>query len=228
MNTATTPGSPASGPIAPSGALPRSPALGVESYAAGLYTAWAAIAVTADAVAAAPLAPGAGLILGVGGALTTALFFGLTRLPAADQPARGTLVAAQTLMGMVWATLYAWFVGPVLAGSLLAVGMYLSAIALALAAVNVPVLRRLMLAALLASAVGPVLQLAVLIASGGLLDAARCREWLCPQPRARRAARGRVCAGTAPGRRAGAPAKSGMLNSRPVSSASSVMPSATI
>lgn len=172
MNTATAHGLPASGPIGPSGALPRSAALGVEWYAAVLYAAWAVIAVLADAVVAVPLAPGAGLILGVGSALTAALFCGLTRLPAAEQPARGTLVAAQALMGMAWATLYAWFAGPALAGSLLAVGMYLSAIALTLLAVTVPVLGRLMLVALLASAVVPVFQLSPLIGAVGSLDAA--------------------------------------------------------
>jgi GGDEF domain-containing protein len=143
--------------------------LGLELSAAALYAAWAAIAMLADAVAAAPLAAGSGLALVVGCALTAALFFGLSRLPAADRPARDTLVTAQSMAGLAWATLYTWSTGPEMAGPLLAVGMYLSAIALALVAVNVRTLGRLMLAALLASAVGSMLQL---MGSGTLSDAA--------------------------------------------------------
>ncbi|TFG87417.1 MAG: GGDEF domain-containing protein [Chromatiales bacterium] len=172
MNTATVPGLPASGPIAPSRRLLRSATLSVELSAAALYAAWAAIALLADAVAAAPLAAGSGLVLVLGCALTAALFYGLNRLPAAEQPARETLVAAQSMMGLLWATLYTWFTGPAMAGSLLAVGMYLSAIALALFAVTVPMLGRLMLAALLASAAIPVLQLTTLVGTGSLPDAA--------------------------------------------------------
>jgi GGDEF domain-containing protein len=122
-----------------------------------------------------PAAAGFGLA-----ALTTALFFGLSRRAAAERPDRETLVAAQSLMGLVWATLYTWFTGPVLAGALLAVGMYLSAIALALAAVTVPMLGRLMLAALLASVVSAVLQLTALVGSGALPDAAAALGTLVP------------------------------------------------
>ncbi len=180
MNTATVPGLSANGTIAPAGRLPRSATLRVELSAAALYAAWGAIAVLADAVAAAPLAAGSGLVLALGCALTTALFYGLNRLPRAARPACETLVAAQSMMGLAWAALYTWFTGPAITGSLLAVGMYLSAIALALVAVSVPMLGRLMLVALLASAVSPVLMLAALVGTGVSPDAAATLAALVP------------------------------------------------
>ena len=97
------------------------------------------------------LPPGAGLVLGIGSALTLALFLGLARLPRTEQPGDGTLVAAQSLMGIVWATLYTWFAGASAGGAVLGVGMYLSAIALALPGTSLPVLGRLMVAAGLAA-----------------------------------------------------------------------------
>lgn len=172
MNTATATGLPAGGSITPAARLRRSAVPGLELSAAALYAAWAAIAMLADAVAAAPLATDSGLVLVSGCALTTLLFYGLNRLRAVERPARESMVAAQSIMGMVWATLYTWFTAPALAGPLLAVGMYLSAIALALFAVNVRLLGRLMLVALLASAVNPVLRLGALLGAGALPDTA--------------------------------------------------------
>jgi len=152
----------------------------VEWPALTLYAAWAAIALLADAAAAVPLPAGGGLVLGLGCAVTMALFFGLRRLPAAEQPPREILAAIQSLMGMAWTTLYAWFVAPVMLGSLLAVGMYLSAIALALAVVSAPMLGRLTLAAFVASVLSPVLQLAALVDVGPLPDPATVLGTLLP------------------------------------------------
>lgn len=144
---------------------PSVPILPAARPAAALYAVWAAIASLADAVGAVPLPDGAGLILGLGGALTLGLFFGLGRLPVAEQPAAPTLVAAQSLMGIVWSTLYAWYAGASAGGAVLSVGMYLSAIALALPATSLPVLGRLMIAAALASVMTTVLH-----HGAGLLD----------------------------------------------------------
>jgi len=143
----------------------------VELSAAALYAAWAAVALLADAADAAPLVPGSGLLLGLGCTLTVALFYSLNRLPAADQPGRRTLVTAQSIAGLAWATLYTWSTGPTMVGSLLAVGMYVSAIALALVAVNVRVLGGLMLGALLASAGSSVFGLVTVAGSGDVPDA---------------------------------------------------------
>lgn len=172
MITASAPGQPASVPVASPQALPRSAALRVELSAAAMYTAWVAIAALADALGVAPLAPGGNLVLVPGCVLTAALFYGLSRRPPMERPDRETMVTTQSLMAMVWATLYTWFTVPAVAGSLLAVGMYLSAIALALFAVHVPVLAQLMLAALVASTVSPVLLLAESFGSGARPEAA--------------------------------------------------------
>ena len=117
-----------------------------------------------------PSLPGAGLVLTTGCALTLALFAGLARLPEADQPAVATLVAAQSLMGIVWTTLYAWYAVASTGGPVLCVGMYLSAIAIALPAASLPVLGRLMLAAGLASAAAPLLYQGALLESGAGLN----------------------------------------------------------
>jgi GGDEF domain-containing protein len=172
MNTTSAAGLPAGNPHASSGALTRPAAPRPELYAAGLYTVWAVIVALADAVAAAPLTAGGGLVIGLGCALTTTLFIGLTLLPEPEQPERITVVTAQSLMAMVWITIYGWFVGPSTTGSLLAVGMYLSAVAVALPSVSIPLLGRLMLAALVASAAGPLLQLAGVGASPGVVAGA--------------------------------------------------------
>lgn len=137
-----------------------------------MYIAWVAIAALADALGVAPLAPGGNLVLVPGCALTASLFYGLSRWPPVERPDRETMVTAQSLMAMVWATVYAWFTVPAVSGSLLAVGMYLSAIALALFAVHVPVLAQLMLAAVAASTVSPVLLLAESLGSGTRPEAA--------------------------------------------------------
>ncbi|MEQ1801554.1 MAG: GGDEF domain-containing protein [Gammaproteobacteria bacterium] len=149
-------------PAAPAVAR-RSPD-GLETRAAALYGAWGVIAALAHAVGAVPLPAGAGLILGAGGVLTLGLFMGLARLPVTDQPADSTLAGAQALMGITWATLYTWFAGESASaqgdagGAVLGVGMYLSAIALALPAASPAVLARLMVLAGVASIVAPVLQ----------------------------------------------------------------------
>ena len=123
-----------------------------EFCAAALYGLWAALAGLADRLGAAPLLPGGGLILILGAALTTSLFFGLARLPTADQPPRPSLIATQALMGIVWATLYTYFAGTPTSGAglLMSTGMYLSAVALALPSANLALLGRLMVAAVLA------------------------------------------------------------------------------
>ena len=128
-----------------------------------LYAVWAAIAWLADAGGAVPLPAGAGLVLGLGSALTLGLFAGLGRLPAADQPAGPLLLAAQALMGIVWSTLYAWYAAASAGGAVLSVGMYLSAIALALPAAGLPVVGRLMVVAVLASVLAPVLHTGALV-----------------------------------------------------------------
>jgi len=143
----------------------------VELSAAALYAAWAAIALLADAVDAAPLVPGSGLLLGLGCILTVALFYGLNRLPAAEQPGRRTLITAQSIAGLAWATLYTWSTGRTMLGPLLAVGMYVSAIAVALVAVNVRVLGRLILGTLFASALSTILGLVTVTGSGDVPDA---------------------------------------------------------
>jgi len=143
----------------------------VDQRAAALYAVWASIASLAHSAGAVPLPGGAGLVLSVGGALTLALFIGLGRLPEAEQPGGATLVTAQSLMGIVWSTLYAWYAVASAGGAVLSVGMYLSAIALAMPAASLPALGRLMLAAALASASTPLLHQAVLVESGAGINA---------------------------------------------------------
>ena len=138
----------------------------LEQRAAALYAVWAAIAALAHVVGAVPLPAGAGLILGLGCTLTLGLFLGLGRLPVAEQPAGTTLVAAQSLLGIVWATQYAWYSVASAGGALLSVGMYVSAIALAMPAASLPVLGRLIFVAALASVSTPLLHQTVLVDSG--------------------------------------------------------------
>jgi GGDEF domain-containing protein len=140
--------------------------------AAVVYGAWALIAAIAHGTGAVPLPGGGALVLGVGTALTLALFLGLAGLPRVDQPDDAVLVLAQSLMGIVWTTLYAWFAGGAPLGGVLAVGMYLSAIGLALPGAEVPTLGRLMLAAGGASVLTPLLRQATLPADPGALLAA--------------------------------------------------------
>ncbi|MEO7386605.1 MAG: GGDEF domain-containing protein [Gammaproteobacteria bacterium] len=138
--------------------------------AIGLYAAWALVGALAHSAGAVPLAPGAGLILLPGLALTAALFATLARLPTAEQPEDTTLVVAQSLMGIVWATLYTCLASSSPGGAVLGVGMYLSAVGLALPGVGLLSLRRVMLAAGLASLVTPLLQAA--LAAGKMPGAA--------------------------------------------------------
>jgi len=152
-----------SGTLAPP-AAPVPDGLGRRS--AALYGAWALIAGLAHGAGAVPLPAGAGLVLGVGAALTLGLFLALARLPAAEQPGGGTLDAAHSLMGIVWATLYTWFAAGAAGGAVLGVGMYLSAVALALPGVRLPVLGRLMVAAGVAGFATPLLAAAGLAAGG--------------------------------------------------------------
>jgi GGDEF domain-containing protein len=128
-----------------------------------LYAVWAVMAWLADAVGAVPLPAGAGLVLGLGSALTLGLFAGVGRLPEADQPAGPMVQEAQALMGIVWSTLYAWYAATSAGGAVLSVGMYLSAIALALPAARLPVVGRLMVGAVLASILVPVLHTGALV-----------------------------------------------------------------
>jgi len=151
-----------------------------DQRAALLYAIWASIAALAHAAGAVPLAGGAGLVLGLGSALTLALFLGLERLPAAEQPAGSTLILAQALMGVVWSTLYAWFAAASSAGAVLSVGMYLSAIGLAVPAASLPALGGLMLSAALASTATPLLHAAVDFAAGAQSNAASLLQSLLP------------------------------------------------
>lgn len=152
---------------------------GVEYRAAALYAVWAVIAGLGHAAGAVPLPAGAGLIVGAGSALTLGLFIGLARLPATEQPGDNTLVAAQSLMGIVWATLYTWFAGHTAGGAVLGVGMYLSAVALALSGTSLAVLGRLMVVAGLGGVLIPVLQ-QVVFAGAGALSAGELLAALLP------------------------------------------------
>ena len=131
--------------------------LGVPAEIRGvvLYAIWAGFALLANALGIATLPAGAGLILIAGIGLTGALFVGLTRIPGDEQPTSSTIVAAQVLMGLIWATLYAYFVSGT---PLLAAGMYATAIAFALPDCELRLLRRLMLTAVLACAATPLLR----------------------------------------------------------------------
>ena len=141
----------------------------LEQRVAVLYGVWALIAGLAHGAGAVALPAGAGLILGIGSALTLGLFMGVARLPLTQQPGDATLVAAQSLMGIVWATLYTWFAGSSAGGAVLGVGMYLSAIALALPGTSLPVLGRLMVVAGIGSVLTPLLQQAG-VAGGGVVS----------------------------------------------------------
>ncbi|MBL8200982.1 MAG: GGDEF domain-containing protein [Chromatiales bacterium] len=137
----------------------KSVRVALEQRTAVLYTVWAVVAGLAHAAGAVPLPPGAGLVLVLGSVLTLGLFTFVPRRPTAGRPAGdSTLVAGQSLMGIAWATLYIWFAGPSAGAAVLGVGMYLSAIALALPGTSLPVLGRLMVAAGLASLATPLLQ----------------------------------------------------------------------
>ncbi len=131
-----------------------------------LYAGWAVLAALAESAGITALPPGAPFVLAVGVALTTGLFWRLTRLPAADQPSAAGSVAAQSLMALVWTTLYACFAGGL---PVLAIGMYACAVAAALPGTQLPLLRRLIAVALTAA-----LGTAVFTATGspaGLLGA---------------------------------------------------------
>jgi GGDEF domain-containing protein len=151
---------------------------GLGQRAAVLYGVWAVVAGLAHGAGAVALPPGAGLVLGSGSVLTLGLFMGLARLPLTEQPGDGTLVAAQSLMGIVWATLYTWFAGGSAGGAVLGVGMYLSAIALALPGTSLPVLGRLMAAAGIGSVLTPLLQQAGV--AGGVVSAVGLLTALLP------------------------------------------------
>ncbi len=133
---------------------------------AALYAIWAAIAGSAHATGVVPLVGGGGLIVGLGSLLTVALFLFVARLPAVDQPPASTLVTCQALMGTVWTTLYAWFAGASAGGAVLSVGMYLSAITLALPGASLSTLGRLSVTAAVASLVTSLLHLVLPVASG--------------------------------------------------------------
>lgn len=119
-----------------------------------LYGIWTALSLLADSLGIVPLPPGAGLVLATGVGLTVGLFLLLGRMPAEDQPAGATMAAAQALMGIIWATLYAYFAA---GAAVLAPGMYVTAIAVAIPAVDLQLLRRLMGSAIVAYAAAPLL-----------------------------------------------------------------------
>ena len=126
-----------------------------EIRAVALYALWAGLALLANTLGIATLPAGAGLILIAGIGLTGALFVGLTRIPGDEQPTASTIIAAQVLMGLIWATLYAYFASGT---PLLAAGMYATAIAFALPDCELPLLRRLMVTAVTACVATPLLR----------------------------------------------------------------------
>ncbi len=150
----------------PTTALPGSVREHADLRPAGLYAVWAAVAGGAHAMGVVPMVSGGGLILGLGSGLTVALFLGIARLPSADQPPASMLVTGQALMGIVWATLYAWFSGASAGGAVLSVGMYISAITLAMPGASLPALGRLMVTAAAASLVTTLLHQVLPVASG--------------------------------------------------------------
>jgi diguanylate cyclase (GGDEF)-like protein len=103
-----------------------------EFRAALLYALWAGLALGANALGIATLPAGAGLILIAGIALTSALFVGLARIPGDEQPTATTIIATQVLMGLIWATLYAYFASGT---PLMAAGMYATAVGFGLHAI---------------------------------------------------------------------------------------------
>jgi diguanylate cyclase (GGDEF)-like protein len=103
-----------------------------EFRAALLYALWAGLALGANALGIATLPGGAGLILIAGIALTSALFVGLARIPGDEQPTATTIIATQVLMGLIWATLYAYFASGT---PLMAAGMYVTAVGFGLHAI---------------------------------------------------------------------------------------------
>jgi len=139
------------------------------ALATGLYLLWAAVAAFASVLGAAPLSSLAGAILSIGIGLTISLFWLVDRLPTAEKPSDAALLGALSLMGIIWTTLYLWFVPASGAGSLLAVGMMACAVALAMMTVSSGVLLRLMVFAGGATAVCLLLKQLVL-AYGGDVD----------------------------------------------------------
>ena len=182
------PSLPASLAVVPAGTRPdrvagHAPGHGpgrIDRRAALLYAVWAGIAALAHGTGAVPLPSGAALILGLGSALTLGLFLGLGRLPQVEQPSAALLAATQSLMGIVWSTLFAWSAAGSPGGAVLSVGMYLSAIALAVPAASLPVLARLMCAAALASTAVPLFHQGVHLQTGGSITAATLLPSLLP------------------------------------------------
>ncbi len=115
---------------------------------ASLYAAWSLLAALAHGTGSTPLPAGAGLVLLVGVTLTTGLFLSLARLPPMEQPAGAAVVAAQSVMAIVWTTLYAWFAG---GAPVLVTGMYACAVAVTLPVADLPLFRRLIATALAAA-----------------------------------------------------------------------------
>ncbi len=146
--------------------VPSGPGSGrIDQRPALLYAAWAGIAALAQGAGTVPLPAGAALVLGLGCALTLGLFLGLARLPV-EQPSAALLATAQSLMGIVWSTLFAWYTAGSPAGAVLSVGMYLSASALAVPAASLPALGILTCGAALLSAAAPLLHQGLLLQSG--------------------------------------------------------------
>ncbi|MBM4221708.1 MAG: diguanylate cyclase, partial [Gammaproteobacteria bacterium] len=102
--------SPVESPAAASASADK-PAMRAEFRAALLYALWAGLALGANALGIATLPSGAG---------------GLARVPGDEQPTATIIIATQVLMGLIWATLYAYFAS---GAPLMAAGMYATAIA---------------------------------------------------------------------------------------------------
>ena len=166
--------------VVPSGTNPDRVPGRIDQRAALLYAVWAGLAALAHGAGTVPLPAGAALVLSLGCALTLGLFLGFRRLPAVAQPSGSLLVTAQSLMGIVWSTLFAWYTAGSPAGAVLSVGMYLSAIALAVPAASLPVLGRLMCWAALLSAATPLFHQGLLVQSGASLNAAALLPLLLP------------------------------------------------
>jgi diguanylate cyclase (GGDEF)-like protein len=134
-----------------------------------LYLFWTALAWLGDATGLASLQPGTGWVLAAGVLLTTTLFHFLVRQQPADQPVAPSTLVAQSLMGIVWATVYGHFAG---GQFLLTTGMYITAVLLTFPAGDLRLLRYLMIAALAAQAISAAMPLPAEAAQPGYLAGA--------------------------------------------------------
>lgn len=177
---------PAAAAPAPDGAVgrPRHGELHLTAvWPALLYLVWGGMAWFGDVSGAVPLQPGTGWILTFGALLTTALFAGLARLPAPERPPAVTAMAAQSVMAIIWATLYSHFCA---GDSWITPGMYLSAVVMTLPAAGPALVGWLAGAALLsfaalklldATTVGPGVGLAAAVVHVTALAAMLLAAW---------------------------------------------------